>query len=129
MHGGVNGARYVEKVAGNALHSLDAAFLMFRCGRGVGRVLHLRPIRRCEPFVGIVLRARGYGVLESIQGFADGVVHGDVDVVFQVVPIEGKYAVLAASWVDGDGVILTECIEEVGGVVGSEYFDSNFIYM
>ena len=63
-HGGFNGARDVEKGSGNTLHERDAAFLKFRCGRGSGRVLHLGPIRRCEPFVEIVLRARGYGVLK-----------------------------------------------------------------
>ena len=74
------------------------------------------------------MRARGYGVLEALQVFADGVGHGDVDVVFWVVPIDGKSAVIAARWVDGDGVILPECIEEVGGVVGGEQFDSKVIY-
>ena len=54
-HCGVDGARDVEKSAGNALHVCDAAFVKFRCGRGVGRVLHLGPIRRHEPFVGRVL--------------------------------------------------------------------------
>ena len=48
---------------------------------------------------------RGAG---SFQGFSDRVRHGDVDVVFQVVPIDGKSAVLASRWVDGDGVIITE---------------------
>ena len=114
-HGGVNGARDVDKGAGNALHARDATFLKFRCGRGVGRVLHLGPIRRCEPFVGRVLRARGYGVLESLQGFVDRVGHGDVDVVFRVVPIDSKSAVLSTRCVDGDGLILPECIEEAGG--------------
>ena len=119
-HGGVDRARDVEKGAGDALYARDAAFLKFRCSRGVGRLLHLGTIRRCETFVGRMLRARGYRVLEGIQGFADGVGHGYVDVVFRVVPIDGKSAVLAARWVGGDGVIIPECIEEVGGVVGGE---------
>ena len=45
-HGGIDGARDVEKGADNALHAHDAAFLKFRCGRGFGRVLHLGSIRR-----------------------------------------------------------------------------------
>ena len=65
-NGGVDGARDVEKGAGDALHARDASFIKFRCGRGVGRVFYLGPIRRREPFVGILLRARGYGVLEAI---------------------------------------------------------------
>ena len=46
-------------------------------------------------------------MLEAIQGFADGVGHGDVDIVFRIVPIDVKSAVLAARRVDIDGVILT----------------------
>ena len=95
-HGGVDGERDVEKSSGNALHAHDAAFLKFMYGRGVGRVLYLGPIRRCDPFAGRVLRARGYGVLEALQVFSDGVGHVDANVVFRVVPINGKYTVLAA---------------------------------
>ena len=95
-HGGVDGARDAEKGAGDALHARYAAFIKCRCGRGVGRVLHLGPIRRFNPFVGRVLRARGYGVLEALQGFAEGVGHGYVDVVFRVVTIDGKSAVFDA---------------------------------
>ena len=52
--------------------------------------------------------AHGYWLLESPQGFADGVWRKDVDVVFWVVLIDGKSTVLAARWVDGDEVILLE---------------------
>ena len=121
-HGWVDGGRDVEKGTGDDLHSRDTAFLKFRCIRGVRRVLHLGPICRWEPFLGRVLRARGYGVLEALQGFADGVGYGDVDIVFRVVPIDGKSVVLASIWVDGDRVILPECIKEVGGVVGGKEF-------
>ena len=55
-HGGVDGARYVEEGAGDALHEHDVTFIKFRCGRGVGRVLHLGLIRRREPFVGRVYK-------------------------------------------------------------------------
>ena len=51
-HGGVNGAIYVEKGSGDVLHPRDAAFIKFRCGCGIGGVLHLGPIPRCESFVG-----------------------------------------------------------------------------
>ena len=74
------------------------------------------------------MRAHGYGVLEALKAFSNGVGHGYVDLVFWIVPIDVKSAVLAARWVDGDGVILPECIEEVGGVVGGEQFDSKVIY-
>ena len=107
----------------------DAAFLKFRFGCGVRRVLHLFPIRRYETFVGRVLRARGYRVLEALQGFYGGVGNGEVDVVFRVVPIDGNFAVLAAIWVNSDGVIILESIEEVGGVVGREEFNSKVIYI
>ena len=119
-HGGVDGARDVDKGADNALHAHDAAVIHFRCGCGVGRVLHLGPIRRREPFVGKVLREHGHGVLEALQGFADGVGRVDVDVVFLVVPINGKPPLLAVRGVDGGGVIRPECIEEVDGVVGGK---------
>ena len=98
----------------------DAAFVKFRCSRGVGIVLHLVPICRRKLFVGRVFRALGYGVLESLQGFADRVGHGDVDLIARLIPISGKFAVLASGRVDSDGLILLECVEEVGGVNGGE---------
>ena len=49
-----------------------------------------------------VLGARGHGVLEALQGFADSVGHGDVDVISGVVPVDFQAAVLAAGWVEGD---------------------------
>ena len=58
----------------------------------------------------------GGGMLEAFQGFADGVRHEDVDEVFCVVSINGQSALLAARWVDCGGVMLSECINEVGGV-------------
>ena len=121
---GVDGARDVEEVANDALHARDAAFIKFRCGHGVWRVLHLGPIRRRKPFVGRVLRTRGYGVLEALQGFAGGVGHGDVDVISRVVPFDGEPALLAARWFDGDGIILPERVKEVGGVVGGKELDT-----
>ena len=95
-HCWVDGARDVRESAGNALHAHDAAFIKFRCGCGVGRVLHLGPICRREPFIGRVLGARRHGVLESLQVFSNGVGHGDVAVIARVVPFDGKPAVLAA---------------------------------
>ena len=41
-------------------------------------------------------------MLEAIQGFADSVGHGDVDVIAGVVPVDWQATVLAARWVDGD---------------------------
>ena len=66
--------------------------------------------------------------MEALQGFADVVGHGDFNLVLLVVPINGKSTVLASRWFDGDGVILPECIKEVGGVVSGEEFDSKVIY-
>ena len=85
-------------------------------------------IRRCEPFVGIMLGAFGYMVLEALQGFADGVGHGDVDIVFWVVPIDGQSRVLAARWFVGDVVMLLELIKEVGGVIEGKEIDSKVVY-
>ena len=85
-------------------------------------------IRRCEPFVGRILGAFGGGLLEAFQGFSDGVGHGDVDVVFWVVPIDGQSLVLAARPVDGDGVMILECIDEVGDVVGGKEFYAEVVY-
>ena len=127
-HCGVDGARYVDKSAGDAFHARDAAFFKFRCGRGVGRVLRLGLIHRRKPFVGIVLRACGHGVLEALQGFADVVGNGDADVTVRVVPIDGESALLATRRVDGDRVILPECVDEVGGVVVGKEFDFKVIY-
>ena len=66
--------------------------------------------------------------MEAFQVFADGVGHGYFDIVFRLFPIDGNSVVLAARWVNGDVVILLECIEEVGGVIGGEEFDSKVIY-
>ena len=77
-------------------------------------------IRRCKPFVGRILGGGGEGVLEAFQGFADGVRYVNVDIVFWVVTIDGQSSVLAAIWVNGDGVVISECINEVVGVVGGE---------
>ena len=52
--------------------------------------------------MGILLGARGRGVLELLQGFADSVGHGNVDVIAGVIPVDFQAAVLAARWVDGD---------------------------
>ena len=70
--------------------------------------------------MGIILGAFGDGVLEVFQGFADGVGYGDVDVVFWVVPIDGQSVVLAARQVNGDGVMFSERINDMGGVVGGK---------
>ena len=107
-HCGIDSACNVEEGAGNTLHTCDAVFIKFWCGCGVWGVLHLSPIRGCETFVGRVLGAWGHGVLETFQGFADRVGHGDVDVITRVIPFNGQPTVLAARWVDGNGVIIME---------------------
>ena len=127
-HGGVDRARDVEKGAGDALYARDAAFLKFRCSRGVGRLLHLGTIRRCETFVGRMLRARGHGVLEELQVFADRVEHGYVNVIARVVQFDIKFGVLASRGVDGDGLTCPERVKEVGDVVGGKELDSEVIY-
>ena len=102
------------------MHARDAAFLKFWYGCGVGRVLDFGTILRCDPFLGRTLGVFGDTMLEALQRFADVVGNGDVNVVFWVVSIDGQSAVLAARWVDGDGVMILECIDDVGGVVGGE---------
>ena len=71
----------------------------------------------------------GAGVLEALQVFVDVVGHGDVDVVLWVVPIYGQSEVLATKWVDSDGLMLLECINEVGGVGGGKEFDAKVVYI
>ena len=85
-------------------------------------------IRRCKPFVRIMLGGFGGGVLELLQVFSDVVGHGDVDVVFWVFPIDGHSAVIAARWVDGDGLMLSDRIKDVGGIVGGEELDTKVFY-
>ena len=48
--------------------------------------------------------------------------------IARVVPFDGKIAVLSARWVDGDGLILPERVEEVGGVVGGKELDTKVVY-
>ena len=61
----------------------------------------------------------GWGV-GSAPRISDGVGHGDVDVFFWVVPIDGQFEVLDARWVNGNGVMLFKCINELGGVGGGK---------
>ena len=106
----------------------DAKFFKFPRSRGVGRVLDFDTIPRCKPFVGRMLGVFGDGVLEALQGFFDGVGHGDVKVFFWIVPINGQSTVLSARAVNCDGVIISERIEEVGGVVGGRKLDAKVVY-
>ena len=64
--------------------------------------MHLGSICERKPFVGRVLRAWGHRVLEVLQGFADRVGHGDVNVITRVVSFDGQTAVLSDGWVDSD---------------------------
>ena len=52
--------------------------------------------------MGRVLGARGRGVLEALQDFADIFGHGDVDVIAGVVPFDCQATLLAVRLVDGD---------------------------
>ena len=63
---GIEGARYVEESAGDALHARDATFIKFWCNCVVGGLLHLAPILGHKPFVERLLGARGHGVLGAL---------------------------------------------------------------
>ena len=52
--------------------------------------------------MGRVLGARGRGVTEALQGFADRVGHGDVGVIAGVVLFDCQATIFAARSVDGD---------------------------
>ena len=67
-------------------------------------------------------------MLEALQGFVERVGHGDVDVIDGVVSFGGQAIVLATRWVDGDGVIILERVEEVGGVVCGKELDTEVVY-
>ena len=67
-------------------------------------------------------------MLEEFQGFADRVGHGDVNVITRVVSFDGQTAVLSPRWVDGDGVIIPERIEEAGGVVSGKELGTEVVY-
>ena len=90
--------------------------------------MYLGPIHWCGPFVGRVLGAWGHWVLEALQGFADRFGHEDVDVISGVVPFNGQAALLAARWVDDDGIIFSERVEEVGGIVCGKEIDTKVVY-
>ena len=63
-------------------------------------------------------------MLETFQIFADRV----GGVIFGVVSFDGQAAVLSARWVDGDGVIFSERVDEVGGVVCGKELDTEIVY-
>ena len=102
------------------MHAHDAACFKFWCFCGVGGVLDFVTICRCEPFEGRILGEFRDTVLEALQVFGDVVGHGDVNIVFWVVPIDGQSGVLANRWVNGDRIMLLECIDEVVGIVGGK---------
>ena len=77
--------------------------------------------------MGRVLGVCRRGVLEVLQGFADSVGHEYVDVTDGAIPVDFQAAVLAARWVDGDCIIFSERIEEVGGIVCGEELDTDII--
>ena len=88
-HCGVDCKHDVEEGSGDTLHTCDASFIEFWCGCGIWGVFYLGTIRWREPFVRRVLGAWGHGVLEALQGFADRVGHGYVNVISGVVPFDG----------------------------------------
>ena len=67
-------------------------------------------------------------MLEALQGFADRVGHGYIDVIAGVIPFDGQAAVLAARWINGDGLVLLEPVEEVGGIICGEELDTKVFY-
>ena len=67
-------------------------------------------------------------MLQALQGFTNRVGHGDVVVIAGVVPFYGQAAVLGARWIDGDGVIFLERVEDVGGVVCGRKLDTKVVY-
>ena len=77
--------------------------------------------------MGRVLGARGRGLLEALQGFADSVGHGDVDVIAGLVPVDCQTAVISARGVDGDQIFFSERVEEVGGVGCGEELDTEVV--
>ena len=54
--------------------------------------------------------------------------HGDVNVLAGVVPFDVQAAVFAARWVDGDGIIFSERVEEVVGIVCGKELDTKAVY-
>ena len=48
--------------------------------------------------------------------------------MFWVVPIDGQSTVLSARQVDSDGVMLLECIDDVGGIVGGKAYYAKVVY-
>ena len=127
-HCGVNCARDLEEGSSDTMHACDTAFIKFWCGCRFWGVSYLGSVRWRKPFVGIVLGEWGHGVLEALQGFADRFWHVDVDVITGVVPFYGPAVVLAARWVHGDGLIFSERVEELGGVVCGKELDTEVVY-
>jgi hypothetical protein len=74
-----------------------------------------------------MLRPEGGWMSEVEEGSMDVPGHGDVDVSFVVVPVEGQTAIECAGPVDGQGIIFLEGVYQVIGVGFGEIFNSKVV--
>ena len=74
-----------------------------------------------------ILGARGYWMLELVEGFLDVCGHGDVTSPFVVVPIKGETTIEGASTVNGDSIQLLESLDEIVSSFFAEIFDTKVV--
>ena len=74
-----------------------------------------------------VYRAFGLRVVQGFKSFLNILGHGDVNISVWVVPFEGKATIEGTGPVNGDGVVLLECIDEVLGIGFVDVFDAKVI--
>ena len=67
-------------------------------------------------------------MLELLEGLMDIAGHGYVDVAVVIIPFDGKAAGMGARFGDGDGVMLSEGVEQVVEVRFGEKFNAEVFH-
>jgi hypothetical protein len=104
------------------------SFLSSKGGRaGCRGELHFGAVRRRGPWVGRVLWAGWWLVLESVKCFGDISGHRYVNIVVGVIPVDCQATILAAGPIDGDCVVCLKCSNQVECIIVVEVFYSEII--
>ena len=74
-----------------------------------------------------MLGAGRWCVLKSMEGFGDVAWHGDVDVLFGIVPIDGQTTIFTSCPLDGDMVGLLKGLDEMQGIIVAKVLDAEII--
>jgi hypothetical protein len=108
----VAGSAIIEESTADWLDP-EGAVLVEKRGLGKwGRVLWLAwAVDGFDPLVQRMLFLGWWGMVEFFEVLINVIGHGDIDIAFVVVPIEGKAAVKGAGPVDGELIVGFDCVD------------------